>query len=81
MRRTNVRARVIREARRDAAAYSREFRRTAGPKETDWVTEAWADLRNEFKLQRTDADRLWPAYSKAFSEEMVRLAAIHGLNQ
>ena len=50
MRPTNFRAKVIREARRDAAAYVREFRRLFVLKDIFWVTEAWADLRRDFKL-------------------------------
>jgi hypothetical protein len=73
MRRTNVRARVIREARRDAAAYFREFRRPVGPSAPDWVTEAWGDLKDDLQLGPDVAANLWPAYWEAFSQEAARL--------
>jgi hypothetical protein len=73
MRRTNVRARVIREARRDAAAYFREFQAPVGASAPGWVTEAWSDLRRDFKLSAEVAESLWPLYWDAFSQEAARL--------
>jgi len=78
MRRTIFRARVIREAHRDAAAFFRECRCAVGPAGMHWVTEAWADVRSDFKLPPEKADRLWPVYWKAFDEETVRLASSSG---
>src|SRR5579864_6606020 len=50
MRRSNTRTIVFREARRDAAAYFREFHSAVGPEGMEWVAETWADLRSDFKL-------------------------------
>jgi len=72
---------VVSEASRDATAYYREFRGAAGPEGTDWVAEAWADLRRHLKLDADSADQLWPVYWKAFSEETVRLASIREVGE
>jgi hypothetical protein len=72
----NLSARIVDEASRDAVAYYKEFRCAVGPDRLDWVTEAWADLRRDFKLSADQADRLWPAYWQAFSGETVRIASI-----
>jgi Sec-independent protein translocase protein TatA len=75
---TSFRATVVNEAARDATAFFREFQRAIGTdqEELDWVTEAWADIRRDFKLSAERADQLWAEYWKAFSEETVRLAAM-----
>jgi hypothetical protein len=72
----NLRAKILDEATRDAVAYYGEFRCAAGADGLDWVNEAWADLRRDFKLSADQADSLWPAYWKAFFDETVRLASI-----
>jgi hypothetical protein len=56
----SLRAKVVDEVRRDAAAYYREFRSTVGAEPTDWVKEAGADLRRDLKLPPETADQLWP---------------------
>jgi hypothetical protein len=71
----SLRAKVVDDARRDAAAYYREFRSAVGAEATGWVTEAWADLRRDLKLPPETADQLWPAYWEAFSKETARLAS------
>jgi hypothetical protein len=78
MKRTKFRAWVICEAHRDAAAYFRKFRCPVGPNTTDWVTEAWADIRHDLKLTPEVAEVLWPAYWEAFSQETERLATKPG---
>jgi hypothetical protein len=77
MKRKSPRTRLLAEARLDAIAYVQEFRRRVGPEGTDWVQEAWADLRRHLRLTAEQAARFWPAYWMAFSAETVRLAAIH----
>jgi hypothetical protein len=52
----SLHAKVVDEARRDAAAYYKGFRSAAGAEPTDWVTEAWADLRRDLKLPPESAD-------------------------
>jgi hypothetical protein len=71
----SLRAKVVDEARRDAAAYYKEFRSAVGPEATDWVTEAWADLRCDLKMPPETADQLWPEYWQAFCKETARLAS------
>jgi hypothetical protein len=73
--RTILRARVIREARLDAAAFFPEFRRPFVLEDILWGAEAWADLRRDYKLAPEKADRAWPASWEAFDEEMARLAS------
>jgi hypothetical protein len=77
----SLRAKVVAEARRDAVAYCREFQKPVGPEGTDWVTEAWADLRQFLKLKADQADRLWPMYWKTLSEETARIARVTGLGE
>jgi hypothetical protein len=77
----SLHAKVVDDARRDAAAYYKEFRSAAGGEPTDWVKEAWDDLRRDLKLPPHKVDRLWPAFWKAISEETVRLALIKGAGQ
>jgi hypothetical protein len=72
------RAKVVDEARRDAAAYYRESRSAVGAEPTDWVKEAWDDVRRDFKLPPETADELWRAYWQAFSKETARLASKSG---
>jgi hypothetical protein len=74
----SLRAKVVDEARRDAAANYKEFRSALGAEPTDWVTEAWDDLRRDFKLPPETEDELWPAYWQAFSKEAARLASRPG---
>jgi hypothetical protein len=74
----SLHAKVVDEARRDAAAYYKEFRSAAGAEPPDWVTEAWADLRRDLKLPPEAADQLWRAYWQAFSKETARLASKSG---
>jgi hypothetical protein len=74
MKRASIRVRVIREARRDAAAYYREFRGPAGPDIIDWARDAWADLMVDWMFTLDAAGELWSVYWVAFSEETVRLA-------
>jgi hypothetical protein len=73
----NLRAEIIAEGRRDAKAFFGEESRALGPDETelDWVKEAWADIRRDFKLGAGEAKRLWPVYWKALQEATVKLAA------
>jgi hypothetical protein len=74
----SLRPEIIDEAKKDAGAFFREFQHavTNDQADLDWVAEAWADIRHDFDLDRDEADRLWPAYWKAFSEETLRLASI-----
>jgi hypothetical protein len=81
MKKKNPRTKLLAEARLDAIAYVREFRRRVGPEGTEWVREAWTDLRRHLRLSAEQADRFWPAYWMAFSAETVRLAAIHGADK
>jgi hypothetical protein len=74
----SLRAKVVDEARRDAAAYYGEFRSAVSVEPTDWVTEAWAALRRDFKVPPETEDQLWRDYWQAFSEETARLASRPG---
>jgi len=74
----SLRAKVVDEARRDAAAYFREFRGPVGPDTTNWVAEAWANLRRDFKLAPGVAKKLWPSYWEAFAQETARLTSSPG---
>jgi hypothetical protein len=73
----SLRAKVFDEARRDATAFVREFARAIGANEIEleWIERAWADLRDDFRLEAEESDRLWPAYWNAFQAESVKLAA------
>jgi hypothetical protein len=75
-----LRARVVAQARRDAVAYVREFRRGFGFDQSglDWVRDAWADLKQDFKLDADNADALWPPYWEAFYWETLRLSTPPG---
>jgi len=64
-----LRAMVAHEARRDAGAYFREYRGPVATKGDHWVTDAWAHLRRDFHLAPDVANKLWPVYWKAFSQE------------
>jgi hypothetical protein len=72
-----LRAKVVDEARRDAAAFFREFQHAVGPDrvDLDWVAQAWTDIVNDFHVKRSVAPRLWEAYWTTFSEETARLAS------
>jgi hypothetical protein len=74
---------VIDEAKKDAAAFFREFQHAAGADqhELDWVTEAWADIREDFDLEAEEADGLWPVYWEAFLAETVRLASMRTVGE
>jgi hypothetical protein len=50
MRRSGLRAKVVYEASRDAAAFLREFCSAIGAAGLDWVTEPWADIRRDLNL-------------------------------
>jgi hypothetical protein len=78
MRQIPSRDKVIRAARRDAAAFYREFRGMAGPEGTDWLLKAWADTRCDLELTPSHRIQLWPEYLKTFSEETTRLASSSG---
>jgi hypothetical protein len=39
------------------------------------VIEAWAGISSDFGLSTEEADRLWPDYWAAFSEEMETLGS------
>jgi hypothetical protein len=71
----SLHAKVVDEARRDAAAYFREFRATVGPKGMNWVAEAWDDIKCDFELAPDVAEEFWPVYWEAFSQETERLAS------
>jgi hypothetical protein len=68
-------ARIEDEARRDAAAYHREFQRAYGHDGLDWLAEAWADLNRDLELTADQASRLWMPYWTAFNEETLKLAS------
>jgi hypothetical protein len=71
----DLRAKVVEEARHDAVTYFHEFRGPFAIKDSQWVAEAWTDLRHDLTLAPNVADELWPAYWEAFRDETVRLAA------
>jgi hypothetical protein len=70
----SLRAKVVKEAHRNAAAYVREFRALVGADPPEWVIAAWAALKRDFKLAPKAAKELWPVYWEAFSQETNRIA-------
>jgi hypothetical protein len=71
----HLRARIEDEARRDAAAYFREFRRAFGHEGLDWLAEAWADINSDLALTADQASGLWLVYWTAFNDETMNLEA------
>jgi hypothetical protein len=68
-----LRAKIEAEARRDAAAFCREFCRPVVLGAYDWVTQAWSDIRRDFRLTADQAIDLWPVYWEELCQETARL--------
>jgi hypothetical protein len=74
----NLRAKVVDEARRVAAAIFRTSGGAVGAHEINGVIMIWADIRRDLMLAPDQAIQLWPVYLEAFNQETARLAVSGG---
>jgi hypothetical protein len=73
----NLRAAIADEARQDAVVYYRQHGHAVGSEAEDWVVQAWADVRRDFKLSDAEVAEAWPLYWATLNEETKRRAASH----